>query len=108
MRGGRVETARRQRFAQLLQRVAHRGPQRQRHGRGFHAVARAPHQFVAQRLAQPLERVAHGRLRHGQVVGRAREVALDHHLVENPQQVQVEGAKVQFIHMICECNSSQK
>ncbi|MDT4868105.1 hypothetical protein FQZ97_1030510 [compost metagenome] len=108
VRGGRVEGARGEHLAQLLQGVAHRGPQGCGQRRGLHAVARAPHQFVAQRLAQPLERVAHGRLRHGQVVGGPGEVVLGHHLVEDAQQVQVQRAEVRFIHHDCECNASKK
>jgi hypothetical protein len=36
------------------------------------------------------------------------EVAFGHHLVENPQQVQIEGAEVAFIYHYGECNASQK
>ncbi|MDT4867495.1 hypothetical protein FQZ97_1024090 [compost metagenome] len=108
VRTHRVEGARRQGFAQQVQGVSHRRPQAQRHGRGFHAVAGAAHQIVAHHLAQPPQRVAHCGLRHGQVVRCAGEVALGHHLVEHPKQVQIEGAEVQAIHHHDECKASQR
>ena len=105
-RAGRLEAAGRERFAQLSQRVAYRGPQGQGRRRGLHAVTGTAHQFVTQRLAQAPQGVAHRRLRHRQVVRGAREVAFGHHLVKDAQQVQVQGAEVPFIHLNGECNSS--
>ncbi|OMP13403.1 hypothetical protein COLO4_01743 [Corchorus olitorius] len=96
--GGGVEFAWRQRVLQLLQRLADHGPQRQRARRGLHALALAHQELVAQRLAQAAQRIAHGRLGDGQLVGRPREAALRHHLVEDAQQVQIQCAEVQGGH----------
>jgi hypothetical protein len=84
--------------AQQAQRLAHGRPQGQRCRRGLDAEARATHQLVVQQLAQAAQGVADGGLGHGQVVGRARQVALGHDLVEDTQQVQIEGAEVGLYH----------
>ena len=57
-------------------------------------MALAHHQLVAQEVAQTPERIADGRLGDRQVVGGAREVALGHDFVEDPQQIQIKGAEV--------------
>ncbi len=66
--------------------------------RGLHALALAHQELVAQGLAQASQGVAHGRLGDGQLVGRPRQAALCHHLVEDAQQVQIQCAEVQGRH----------
>ena len=51
-------------------------------------------QLVAGRLAQAAQGVADGGLRHRQLGGGARDVALDHHRAEDAQQVEIESAEV--------------
>jgi hypothetical protein len=95
----RIEGPRGQRVAQLAQRIAHRGPERERQRRGLDAIARAAHQVVADLLAQAPQRIADRRLGGRQVVRGAGEVALGHHLVEHAQQVEVQGTEVELIHI---------
>ena len=94
----RVEIARRERLLQLRERGAHRRPERLRARRGLHALAAAHQQFVAQRIAQPAQGVAHGRLGERQRLGGACQVAFRHHGVEHAQQVQVEGSEIEGLH----------
>ena len=87
-----------QRRLQLRQRFAHHRPQRLGMRCGLHAAAAAPHQVVAQRLAQPAQRVAHGRLGERQLVRGARQALLGHDGIEHPQQVQIKAAKYGMRH----------
>jgi hypothetical protein len=68
-------------------------------------LAISAYQFIAQAFTQTAQGIADGRLRDGQVTRRFGQTALRHHLVKDPQQVQVQGAKVGlygFNHFCCE------
>jgi tRNA A37 methylthiotransferase MiaB len=92
---GRIESlVDHHRLTQARQSRTDRWPEFKRPRRGLDAVPDPHEQVVVQGLSQALERVADCRLSHGQVAGRPGEVALEHHLIEDPQQIQVEGTEV--------------
>ena len=90
----RVEVVRGQGLAQGGQRAAHLGPQGLGLRRGAHAVGHPHEQLGPHGFAQPAQRLAHRRLRHGQAGRGTRQAALGHHGVEDPQQVQIERSEV--------------
>ena len=91
---GRVVYGGFQRMTQLPQCIAHLRPQRLAKGRRPHASGSACEQVLTHRIAQALQSVADGRLRHRQLLGGTRDVALSHHGIEHPQQIQVERTEV--------------
>ena len=96
-RGG-VEPAGCERLLQLGQRLTHGCPQGQPDRRRLDPLATAHHQFIPHHVAQAPHRIAHGGLGDRQLVGGTREAALSHHLVENPQEVEVQRAEIQRRH----------
>ena len=89
--------ARCQGLLQLLQRFPHRRPDRERAGRGRHRLTAALHQLIAQCVAQAAQCVADGGLGQGQVACRTGQAAFRHDFIKNPEQVQVQGAKVGWL-----------
>ena len=81
-------------MAQAVEGGAHLGPERFGLRGRQDAAGDGDEELVAGRLAQAAQGVADGRLRHRQLGGGARHVALDHHGAEDAQQVEVEGAEV--------------
>ena len=63
-----------------------------------HAALRADEKRIAVDAAQPLQRVAHGRLRYAQALGSAAHVARDVHRVEGLQEVEVEWTCMHYIY----------
>ena len=57
-------------------------------------MALAAHQIVAQRFTQSSQGIADSGLCDGQVAGSFGQTAFRHDLVEDPEQVQVEGSEI--------------
>ena len=62
--------------------------------RGLHAVRRLHEEHIVEQIAQPPERIADGRLRQVERLGRARRVPRPVKDVEDQQQVQIDVAKI--------------
>ena len=68
-------------------------------------MALAADQIVAQSFAQSAQGIADSGLCDGQVTGSFGQTAFRHDLVEDPEQVQVEGSKIglyRLNHFVCE------
>ena len=98
-RGG-IKAVRGQHAFELLQGLAHRGPQGQGARRGLHTLTVAYQQLIAYGFTQTPQRIADRRLGKGQFVGGTRQAALGHHFVEDAQQVQVQCAEVKSSHWV--------
>jgi hypothetical protein len=72
------------------------GGDRARERRRHHVVAPPLEQRVVEQLAQPGERVAHGRLRQVQALAGRRDPAVAVDRVENREQVQVDPGKLHW------------
>jgi hypothetical protein len=91
---GGVEIVRDEKSAHLIERLRQRPAQRLRPRRQFHAGAGTDQQGVAQHLAQPLQRVARGRLRQADPHGGAADIGFQQQRVKRNQQVQVERTQI--------------
>jgi len=78
-----------QRVTQLLQRITYRRPYRFGVGRWLDTKTVAPKQVVADRFSQTFQGVAHGWLGHGQPQTGTGETSLNHHLVEDAEQIEI-------------------
>jgi hypothetical protein len=87
------------------QRIPHRSDQRLRRRCRRNTGANPHEQRVAQRLAQPRERVAHRRLGEMQLFGGARDAALRIDGLEHRQEIQVESTQVHAITIVNDWNS---
>ncbi len=95
--GGRFERLGRVRqVGQQRQRLAHRPAHALGQGGGQHAPGRAHEKLVAEGLAQPAQRIAHGRLRQVQPARHGGDVALFEQMLEHHQQIEIQFA--QFVH----------
>ena len=94
----RDKVAGRDDLLQLAQCFAHGGPQRQRPRRRRHHLAAAFDQFISHRFPEPAQRVAHRRLRDGELERGPGQAAFGHDFVENTEQVQVECLEIGGIH----------
>jgi hypothetical protein len=92
----------------MHQQVAADGPHHGQHRPGeaggarrrFHALAGLDEQRVVEKVAQALEGVAHGALRHAQFVGGARHALLADQDVEHGDQVEVQRSFMHNFHNV--------
>jgi hypothetical protein len=85
-----IEGARPERLLQLADAAGDQRRELGRPRRRDDTAALARHQRVPEQVPQAGERVAHGRRRHVEPLGRARHVALGEHGVEHEHQVQID------------------
>jgi glucose-6-phosphate isomerase len=96
--GARVKDARAQRVAQLLQCITHCGPYRFGVSRWLDAKTVASKQVIAHRFSQTSQCIAHSGLGHGQPQTGSGETSLNHHLVEDAEQIKIQAAKIANCH----------
>jgi hypothetical protein len=90
----RVEALGLEGLVQTIERGPDDGPQRIGTRSRCHAVRRRNKEFVMGRLAQAPQCVADRRLCHRKARRSARDVAFDHHDVEDSEQIQIQGPEV--------------
>ena len=99
----RVKNVRRKKAAHLIERLGQRTAQPLRPRSQFHARADPNQQRVTQHLAEPLERVAGGRLREADSHGGAAHIGFEQQRIERHQQIeikriQIHGVNIYHIH----------
>ena len=64
--------------------------ERERARRGLETVPGAQEQLVLESVTQPTQRVTDRGLRHREVLSRNCELAMPHHRMKNPQEIEIE------------------
>ena len=88
---GGVEIIRNEQPAHLIERLRQRPAQGLRPRRQFHAGADPDQQGIAEHIAQPLQRMARGRLRQPDPHRGAADTGFQQQRVERDQQIEIEG-----------------